>query len=248
MTNSTELPDIEIRRESLSDQISAQIQRLIIEGGLTPGEKLPSERELAEQFGVSRTVIREAVKLLQMKGLVRVVSGSGTYVSHVSSEIVADSIGLFMTSHEHTFQDLLEIRRFLEVEIAGLAAERATAEDIQKLEESFSEMKGALANSERTTEDLERFVQADIKFHQLLSQATKNSLLPLLHDTLNSLLLEFSRKVSEMPGAPEKAVEYHGKVLECVRQKNIEEAQETMSKHLTSAERLMKRASNQFDM
>ncbi len=135
MAQKDKLTHLRVSRESLSDQVAEQLQQLIIEGGLKPGEKLPPERDLCDQLGVSRTVIREAVQRLQVQGLLRVVGGSGTYISRVDPGVVAQSIGLFMSSHDHTFQDLLEIRRFIEVEIAGLAAERASPKDFEILEE-----------------------------------------------------------------------------------------------------------------
>src|SRR6185503_5904207 len=136
--NSREI--VQVRRESLSAQAAEQIQQFIMRGELRPGDRLPPPPELSEQLGVSRTVVREATKLLQERGLIKVLTGSGSFVSKVESAAISQSISLFMWGHGHAFHDLLEIRKMFEVEIAGLAAERATADEIRQLEEALVQM------------------------------------------------------------------------------------------------------------
>src|SRR5258706_1980367 len=199
--NSREI--VQVRRESLSVQAAEQIQQFIIRGELRPGDRLPPERELSEQLGVSRTVVREATKLLQERGLVKVLTGSGSFVSKVESSAISQSISLFMWGHGHAFHDLLEIRKMFEVEIAGLAAERATAEEVRELEAALAQMS---AGAEAGTAGLEKFVLADLLFHHVLAKASKNSLLPLLLAPINDLLLEVSRHASSLPGAPASAI------------------------------------------
>mgnify|MGYP001014986330 FL=1 len=153
---------LRIKRSSLSDQVADQIQHLIIKGGLKPGDKLPPERELAEQLGVSRTVIREATKTLQERGLVRVLTGSGTYATKVEPELVSQSIGLYVRGHRHAFRDLLEIRKSLEVGIAGLAAQRANQAHVEQLEAALQEMQAVLPKVHDAAASLELFVRSDV--------------------------------------------------------------------------------------
>ena len=227
---------VEITRERLYEQVAGRIQDFIVQGGLMPGDRLPPERELARQLGVSRTVIREAIKALQERGLVRVLTGSGTYVSRVAPDVVAQSISLFMRAHPCPFSDLLEIRRLLEVEIAGLAAERGGEEDLRVLESALQEMEEASPHVRESAEGLERFVQADMLFHQALARATKNSLLPILLMPITDLLLEFRRRASMPAGAPESAIRFHRAILDRMRQHDGAGCQEIMREHMREAE------------
>jgi GntR family transcriptional repressor for pyruvate dehydrogenase complex len=140
----TGIETLHVNRARLSEQVAEQIQSMIIQGKIKQGDRLPPERELAEQLGVSRTVIRESTKVLQERGLVKVLTGSGTYATRVESENVSQSIGLFVRGKKHTFRDLLEIRKMLEIEVAGLAAERATEEDNLQLTACMQDMRRAL--------------------------------------------------------------------------------------------------------
>src|ERR671935_2210582 len=116
-----------IRREPrLSDRVAALLLETIVARGLQPGDRLPSERELGEQFGVSRTVIREAVRALAAKGVIEVRTGSGLRVAAVDASSVSESMSLFMRGGGIEFEKVHEVRTVLEVHIAGLAAERAS--------------------------------------------------------------------------------------------------------------------------
>jgi GntR family transcriptional repressor for pyruvate dehydrogenase complex len=230
------LLEIQVSRDLLFEQVADQIQNIIVKGGLVPGDRLPPERELAEQLHVSRTVIREAVKALQERGLVRVLRGSGTYVSRVEPDTIAQSITLYMHSHQGSLRDLVEIRCPLEIEIAGLAAEMATDEDIELLESSLREMEEALPQLTSTPHALEQFVQADMIFHHALARATKNVLLPVLLTPITDLLLEFRRKASDKAGAAEDAIYYHRAMLDAIRRRDGLACRELMRKHLYRAE------------
>ena len=226
---------LQVRRQRLSEQVTGQIQELIVKGGLKPGDKIPPERKLAEQLGVSRTVIREATKALQERGLVKVLTGSGSFVSQVKPETVSQSIGLFVSGYRGAFRSLFEVRDMLEVEIARLAAERASEEHVEQLHSSLTRMRNALSRGNHPPGWLEDFVQADLSFHRVLAQATNNSLLPLLLAPITDLLLELSRKASSIPGAPETAIVYHQNILECVRSGDSQRSQELMREHLSKA-------------
>ena len=105
----TALDAMQVRRGRLSEQVAEQIQHIIVQGRLKEGDRLPPERDMAEKLGVSRAVIREATKVLQERGLVKVLTGNGTYVTRVEPEVVSQSIGLFVRGNKHSFRDLLEI-------------------------------------------------------------------------------------------------------------------------------------------
>jgi GntR family transcriptional repressor for pyruvate dehydrogenase complex len=234
----TDLDAIQIRREPLSEQVAEQIQN-IIQDKLKEGDRLPPERDLSEKFGVSRVVIREATKILQERGLVKILTGSGTYVSRVEPEVVFQSMRLFVRGNKHSFRDLLEIRKMLEVEIAGLAADRATDDDIHQLEVMVNEMQAALPEIRSSKDKLEDFVEADLSFHQDLAKASHNFLLPILLSPITDLLLEFRRKASSFPGAPENATNFHQTILDCIRNRDSRKSRDVMRSHLSNTEEFL---------
>ncbi|MCZ7583640.1 MAG: GntR family transcriptional regulator [Deltaproteobacteria bacterium] len=136
MPEAAELGTIRLQREQLSKQVAQQIQDNITEGKLKSGDRLPSERELAEQLQVSRTVVREAVKLLEDRGLISVNVGSGSYVVEMPPKAVSRSISLYVQQRQLSYAHLAAVRRMIEVEIAEMAARNATPEDIKGLEQA----------------------------------------------------------------------------------------------------------------
>ena len=180
--------------------------------------------------------IREAIKTLEERGLVKVLTGSGTYVSQMDPRIVSESIGLLVQQYASSFEYLNEIRRMLEIEIAGLAAKRAKSEDIEAMEKAVQEMETAVANIESHPDRFEDFVEADLAFHNALAEATQNPLLPILLESISDLLLEFRRLASSAPGAPEDALSYHRKILEQLKARNVPASREVMREHLVNAE------------
>jgi GntR family transcriptional repressor for pyruvate dehydrogenase complex len=226
----------DIEKENFSKQVARHIQELILDGKLVEGERLPPDRELSKQFGVSRTVAREAIALLRDRGLLKVIPGSGVFVSSVDPEVVKQSIGMFMSNKKNKYRDLLEIRRFFEVNVAELAAKYADDSDIRSLELNLEEMRKSSQGIHDNKENLEQFVIADMKFHQALAKATKNSLIPVLLSSFMELLFEFSTKASSHSGAPEKAITYHEKLLACLRDNDVKRARSVMRDHISSAE------------
>lgn len=225
-----------VERNKLSDQVANKIQALIIDGNLNPGDQLPPERVLVEQLGVSRTVIREAIRLLQERGLVRVITGSGTYIAEADSAVVSQSLGVLLSRQQSGFKDLIEIRRFLEVEIACMAVKKALPEDLTRLQTALDAMEAAIPAIETSPGGLEKFVLADLEYHNILAEATGNSLFPVLLSSIVDLLSDFRRKASSYPGAPQAAVEYHRQIIECVREHNVTLVRQVMTDHMAHAE------------
>jgi len=230
--------NIKVKRDRLFEQVAEQLQELIIsDEALQPGDRLPSERQLAEQLGVSRTVIREAVKVLEQTGLVRVATGSGTYVSQLRPKTVSELISLLVRQRSCSFGHVFEVRRMLEVGIAGLAAERAKPEDIEVLKETLEEMEATVADMRDHPDRLEVLVEADLVFHSILAQATQNPLLPELLEAISAPLLEL-RRVATMatPDALEAGPYYHRLILERVAAGDAPGSREAMRQHLAAAE------------
>ena len=213
----------------LYEQIVKQITNFIAEGTLNPGDQLPSERELAQQFGVSRTAVREAVKALRERGLVAIHPGRGTYITDVfdtATDVVRDSLAMMVrTGAKNGLDDLLQVRRLLEPGIAALAAQKITEKEIETLQQLISKMDGALQNQEE-------FVEADLAFHLALAKASQNSLIPILIDPVIELLREQRMRIFEVRGGAERGQFHHRRIFDALRQHDSEAARLAMTAHL----------------
>ena len=211
------------------EQIVEQIMNLVADGTLNVGDQLPAERELAQQFGVSRTAVREAVKALRERGLVQIHPGKGTYISDFSlsaSGIVQDSLAFMVRADDPTGPDeLQQVRYLLEPGIAALAAEKATPEDLQLLQQFIDKMDDSLDNQEA-------YVQADLDFHLALARATQNSLIPVMVTPVIGLLREQRMRIFEIEGGPERGQFHHRHILETVSQGDTVAARLAMEAHL----------------
>src|SRR5215207_7052754 len=198
---------------------------MVISGGLEPGERLPPERELVGLLGVSRTVVREALNLLEARGLISIEHGRGAVVSGGSTHAVRDTLGLLLRVRPKALWELLEIREILEVEISGLAAERAEGEDVR-------EMRAQLDRMETLIDAPEGHVDADVEFHALLARSTRNGVLLTMLDPIVELLRD-SRRVSALrPGSARRALREHEEILRRVEAGDAEGARREMRAHL----------------
>ena len=212
-------------RTRLRDRAADQLLDMVVSGGLSPGERLPPERELVGFLGVSRTVVREALNLLEARGLISIEHGRGAVVSGDSTHAVRDTLGLLLRVRPKALWELLEIRKILEVEISGLAAERAGEGDVR-------EMRGQLSRMETLIEAPEGYVDADVEFHALLARSTRNEVLLTMLDPVVELL-RASREVSaSRPGSARRALREHEEILRRVEIGDAEGARQRMRVHL----------------
>jgi len=216
---------LKLAEVSLSIQAAQQIRDLIRAGELKKGDRLPSERELSERLGVSRTVVREAIKMLRASGYVRVRMGVGSFVAEDPVNILEDSMSYSNDPESKKIADLHQVREVLEPSVAALAAENATLEDIHKMELILLEMEQNLSNSYR-------YIEADKLFHVALAEATKNSVFTLLLNSIVDLLQEARRLAISTPGAGERSSAYHRRILEAVKKRDAEEACNAMRLHM----------------
>jgi GntR family transcriptional repressor for pyruvate dehydrogenase complex len=221
------------KRGRLHEDLVSQIEELIEQDQLRPGDKLPSENDLAGQFDVSRTVVREAVRALEEKGLVEVKHGSGVYVTEPSIDNVTSTLALQLRVSERSVMPLLEVREILEVEIAGLAAERATKQEREDMEKALR-LEAELVNSH------DEYVEADLRFHELLSKAAHNEVLPILLGPLAELLRKSRRVTSEPPGSAELSFRGHKEILEAVKDRDKERAREAMRQHFRMVRKVLR--------
>jgi GntR family transcriptional repressor for pyruvate dehydrogenase complex len=218
------------REPRLSDKVAELLLETILSKGLQPGDRLPSERELGEQFGVSRTVIREAVRALAAKGLIDVRTGSGLRVAAVDGSAVSESMSLYLRGGTLEYPKVHEVRKTLEVEIAGLAAERATREDVAAMRKICERME------ELVDTDVEEASRLDLEFHRAIAVATDNDLHLLLLDSIGEALLEVRRENLRRPPAVTEALASHRAILDRIRARDREGARHSMSEHLDNVE------------
>jgi GntR family transcriptional repressor for pyruvate dehydrogenase complex len=220
-------------RALLSDQVANMILETITSGSMAPGDKLPSERELGEQFEVSRTVVREAVRSLAAKGIIEVRSGSGLRVAHIDASNVTESMSLFVRGMRLDYDKIHEVRALIEIEVAALAAERADEEDLRRIADN-------LDRTEASLDDEQRVADLDVQFHREVAIATHNELHVLMLDSIEDVLLEVRRSTLSRAGRPGEALVAHRRIADAISERSPDAARDAMREHLEDSYRLWK--------
>ncbi len=198
---------------------------MVVSSGLSPGERLPPERVLVERLGVSRTVVREALNLLEARGLISIEHGRGAVVSGGDTGAVRDTLGLLLRVKPKTLWELLEMRVILEVEVAGLAAERATPGDVEAMRVPLQRMRDLI-------ETPEGYVDADVEFHAVLARSARNAVLLTMLEPVVDLLRASRRVSTSRPGSAFRALGEHEEILHRVEAGDAEGARQEMRAHL----------------
>jgi GntR family transcriptional repressor for pyruvate dehydrogenase complex len=216
-----------IQSSRLYEQIVQQIEESILKGELSEGSQLPAERDLAKQFGVSRTAVREAIKALQEKGLVDAFPGRGTFITNGTSNSMRRSLDRIIKSGEpNGWAYLVEVREILEPEIAALAAVRATDQDLATLKEALDVMDNA-------GRDSDAYIEADLDFHLALAEAAANPIVLSLIDSIVVLLREQRLLIFRVEGGPERGQHHHRRILEAIERHDPQGARAAMQAHLS---------------
>jgi GntR family transcriptional regulator, transcriptional repressor for pyruvate dehydrogenase complex len=218
-----------ITKSRLSEAAIEQIKELIVSRKREPGSKLPSERELVDQLKISRASVREALRMLEIMGLVEVKPGKGTYVKGVTGDLFLP-LNNWLSSHKETLHNHFEARLVLEPSAAGFAALRATQSDIRKLKETLATFNEKLAEN-----DMVGLIIADIRFHSLICAATGNKTIEILMDTITRFLFDGWKATLRVEGRPRKTVKEHNKILQAIIEKDEKKAKASMETHLKNA-------------
>jgi len=222
-----------IKTRKIYEEIIDQLKQLIVSGQLKPGDRLPSERDLVESLRVSRASIREALSALEMMGLLEVRSGEGTYVRELKPESVVEPLSWMLSMEKGTVLELLEVRKILEVQAVGIAAERITEDDLTKLDSALNEMIRDLQNSDGGE-------KSDLLFHFTITRATHNKILIRLMDTISDMMkhmLKSSRaELYKGKYTPELLLEEHMRIFDAIKSRDSELARLQMLKHLEGVE------------
>jgi len=215
-----------IQTSRLYEQIVRQIEESIQKGALKEGSQLPAERDLAQQFGVSRTAVREAIKALQEKGLVDALPGRGTFVTNGTSNSMRRSLDRIIKSGETDgWAYLMEVREILEPEIAALAAVRAGDQEIATMREVSSVM-------DQAGLDPDAFIEADLDFHLALAEAAGNPIVLSLIDSIVGLLREQRLRIFHVHGGAERGQQHHKRILDAMERRDPQAARAAMKAHL----------------
>lgn len=218
---------VPVRLARLPEQVAGQVQAAIFRGDYLPGQRLPTERELMHQFGTSRATVREALRILERSGLVRVRpgSGGGAYVEAPSYQLISDSLRQLMHLGQFRLEELHQARLALEPSVAALAAGRAGPQHLAALAE-------ALATARALVEAGENAANASRRFHLLLAQACGNRLLLLLDQALLELAAAHDAARAWTAKGARAVLADHAALLEATRRGEAGRARELMEDHL----------------
>ncbi len=223
------------REPSLSEQVADAITEAIVSQQLEPGTRLPSERELGEQFGVSRTVVREAIKSVSAKGLVEVQSGSGLRVAEVGHDAVTESLSLYLRGQSDgqliDYEKVHELRAVLEVEMAASAALRRTDEEVELLTKACAQVEAAKG-------DVDLAALHDVEFHRAIGRATHNEFYVVLLDALGGILVSVRQANLAKPSGRRRTIAQHREILDAIVSGDADAAREAMRRHLDSVKQL----------
>jgi len=221
-----------VKRVRVYEEVLQQLKEAISRGELKPGDKLPSERELAAEFNVSRVTVRQALTVLETLGLIVRKVGGGTYSVHSRNDFEVAKLVEVLSAKRYTISEPLEVRRMIEPQMAKLAAMRATPDDIASMED-------CLRRQQEKVDQQMLITQEDSEFHFAIAKATNNSIITKLVETLHEILWDTRQSSLSANNGGYISLEGHYRILEAIKKKSGDAAYEAMSTHLREVEALI---------
>ncbi len=232
MMNSPVKSDFEaVRRNRIYEDIARQIEKMITEK-MRPGDMLPPERQLADQFGVSRSSIRDAIRMLELAGLVEARQGLGTVVRERSADTVVNPLTSILIQKRKLVGELLEVRKIVEPPLAARAASRATPQQLAGMEDILRRQAEKMAAGELAIEE-------DSEFHYAIALAADNSVVLKVIDVLMDLLRDTRERSLQVAGRPEKSIAGHREILDAIQRRDPAGAHDAMRRHIESVEKIV---------
>ncbi|MGQ0569017.1 MAG: FadR/GntR family transcriptional regulator [Armatimonadota bacterium] len=221
-----------VRRTKVYEEVATRIRRLIADGRLTPGDKLPPERELAAALNVSRTSVRDAIRTLEVAGLLEPRQGEGTVVRELSTDNLVAPLASALLARRDLLADLIAVRKMIEPTMAREAARHVTPEEVHQLEAILSRQAarvdaGGLAINE------------DSAFHDMIARASRNQVVLKVIDVLMDLLREGRERSLQVRGRPQRSLRGHRQILDGIRRRDGEAAARAMLNHLEQIEEML---------
>ncbi|MGU9537581.1 FadR/GntR family transcriptional regulator [Clostridium tepidum] len=226
-----------IKNAKVYEQVIEQIKTMIISGSLQKGDKLPSERELVDQLKVSRTSIREALRALEIVGLIKCKQGEGNFIRDNFDNSLFEPLSLVFMLEKSNKEDIIEVRRIIEVEAAALAAKRITEDQLKNLEYTIDEIKNI--------EDEKILLKLDKNFHYEIAQASNNFILLNIINScstlIDSLIQNARYKIEIMKNFDNKQelLDQHEKIYLALKKRDSKLASKLMNEHLEFSERFL---------
>ena len=221
------------QRITLSMQIQNELQAKLLNGTYEVGQYLPGELTLAEEFGVSRTTMRDAISGLVEKGFLERQHGKGVLVIDNSRNVAVDSVRNMILRGNYTVAEFMETRQMIDNQIVRFAALRSTEKETDKMERHISDMI-------RNSGELEKYLKCDLAFHRELAVASQNHLLIALYSAIEPMLTQIVGEVIATTGAVETNCRYHTQILEAIKKGGVEEAAKKMAEHNQASESMFK--------
>ncbi|MDR2768235.1 MAG: FadR family transcriptional regulator [Treponema sp.] len=219
-----------LQHKRIYEEVVEMIVHRIRSGILKVGQKLPPERVLSEEMGVSRTSLREALRSLESMGYIYSVTGGGNYVNSVSIENVLSPLSAMMSQDNKIAADIIDVRLHLEVHMAELAAKNATRQQI-------SQIYGAILNMQSEVESGGCGIKGDNQFHLEIARASQNKAFAIITELVGELLAESRKATLSIPGQPAKTIEDHLAIFEAIKDGDPARAAATMTSHLSKAQK-----------
>jgi GntR family transcriptional repressor for pyruvate dehydrogenase complex len=220
-----------VRKNKVYEEVARQIERLILKK-LKPGDKLPSERELAEMLQVSRSSIRDAIRGLELMGLVEPRQGAGTIVREISADSLVNPFANALKHKQALVSELLDFRKMLEPSLAARAATHASSEEISEMEEILQRQEVKLLRDETT-------IAEDAEFHYAIALASGNSVVLKVLDVLMDLLRDTRERSLQVDGRPKKSLAGHRRILAAIKRQDGEAAKAAMRRHIEDVEEIV---------
>jgi GntR family transcriptional repressor for pyruvate dehydrogenase complex len=220
-----------IRKNRVHEEVAKQIEALILQK-MHPGDKLPAERELAELLGVSRSSIRDAIRRLELMGMVEPRQGAGTVVREISTDALVNPLANVIQHKRQLVGELLDFRRMLEPPLAARAATHASAEDVATMEEILRRQGVRVRGGELAVEE-------DTEFHYRIAMASGNSVVLKVLDVVMDLLRETRARSLQSEGRPQKSLAGHRRILSAIRRHDAAAAQAAMQRHIADVEKMV---------
>jgi GntR family transcriptional repressor for pyruvate dehydrogenase complex len=227
-----------VERSGVPEQIAERILQMITERQLKPGDRLPSERELATMMNVGRPALREALRALSMMNVIEIRQGAGAYVSKLDTAQLIQHLNFVFSLDDSSILELFDARKIVEVGIIELAAQRITDEDIADLEAS-------LKNSQATMHDPELFLLADLEMHALIARISRNPILIRFMESIHALGLASRRRTGRLDGVAQQSISDHHRIVEALKARDPQAARDAMLSHLARVEEKLKQIAAQ---
>lgn len=228
-----------VLRQKLYELVAERILDDLSQGVLKPGDPLPAERNLAEQYAVGRSSIREALRTLESRGVIE-TAGRGTFALARDRKPLHQSLTTLLAMKDTNVAELYEVRRVLEAEMAALAAERRTEEDLARMRSVLGEMDAGLDSADR-------YIDADLEFHLAMVLAARNRVAAHMMQAIREVTRRVFSSVYHIPGSPQRSMRQHRRIFDAVQAGNAGRARNAMRQHLEAVEAAIEAAVREFE-